>query len=97
LSLRLTLEGEEVAVEPLTQLDLESGHTRFVNALRIEGDTADPKILLVRDRVVDIEGVREQMAVQNASSKAFVLTLELQVSPDLSSMEKIKSGKPARA
>lgn len=86
----LSLDG--VVIEPVQHFAMGTGVTRFIGALRVNGDTADPKILLIRDIHVNGDGIRETVRIENQSSHSFDFTAFLDLAADATAMESIKTG-----
>ena len=85
--------GEHIATLPA-----DASHVRFVALLRELDDAgADPDVRLVLAREVAPDGVRHTATIESRRGDAFRTQLTVEIEPDLTSMEHVKSGLPALA
>ncbi len=60
--------------------------------LRRGGAVIDPEVLLVRERVIAGDALSETISLRNASSRAVTIVIGVDVAPDATPMDVIKSG-----
>lgn len=77
-------------LEALQSRTVAADHVVFTSVPRVQGETADPLVLLTRTRRVSREGTREFIALSNASSAVQRLALRVRTRLDATPMERIK-------
>ncbi|MFY0409428.1 glycogen debranching N-terminal domain-containing protein, partial [Solicola sp. PLA-1-18] len=87
----VTVDGAEP--EPLSHVLPGSDRATFTSALRsVAAPTADPQLLLDRERVLVGDDLRETLVVRSALPTPSHVVVELDLASDLAGLEDVKSG-----
>ena len=95
-ALQVTVGGEPG--EHISTLHDDASTVRFVSLLRgLDGPGADPDVRVVLTRTVRADGVAHTITIESRLATPVSTGIEVRLSPDLTSMEEMKSGHAASA
>ncbi|GMA23095.1 amylo-alpha-1,6-glucosidase [Luteimicrobium album] len=95
---RLALTVGGAGLEAIGHALVDAGTATFTSLARaVDDHTADPRVRVVRRRVVEPGALREDVTLENALDGPLVTTLELVARADLSPMHLVKAGLPGGA
>ncbi|MER7797868.1 glycogen debranching N-terminal domain-containing protein [Microbacterium sp. NPDC096154] len=90
----LALTCDESAIEWVGTARHGASHAVFSALLRgIDDATPDPRVRLIRERIVEAGVVRERLALRNGRDTAVAATLRVRLRPDFASLHDVKAGR----